>query len=150
MIPTKNENNNGTHGVGKSDTSISVSISSANVMPTDVKNPMHDALISFNNALLFFDIFFLMLLLMLLLACNNDADDFQNVDRQWIDWVYAVGTVACCGFETIGKLNDKAYLGEIPIVTTSMSASSHFFAYLCCDLLILLTTAVNIPVTNER
>ena len=51
-------------------------------MLTDVKNPMHNGLITFNNELLFFDIYSLMLLLMLLLACNNDADDFQHVDRR--------------------------------------------------------------------
>ena len=53
-----------------------------------------------------------MLLLMLILVCKNDADDLQHVDRQWIDWVRAVGAVARCGFETIAELNDKACLGQ--------------------------------------
>ena len=45
------------HGGGKSDTSIPVSISSANAMLIDVKNPMHNGLITFNNELLLFLIF---------------------------------------------------------------------------------------------
>ena len=82
-LPTKNnENKNGTHGSHKFDTSISVSISSANAVPTEMKNPAHDGLIAFDGAFFFFEILLLMLMLALLLERNNDADDFQHVDRQ--------------------------------------------------------------------